>query len=59
MKVLYSEEQNFACEFVKRLVLAWDPDYTKVTLAEAEVLKQAEANFARGDFVPDSAIDWE
>ena len=27
--------------------------------AEAEALRQAEANLARGDFVPDSAIDWE
>jgi len=45
--------------FVKRLVLAWDPDFTKVTPTEAIMLEQAEANFARGDVVPDDAINWE
>lgn len=28
LEMLPSQEQNFAFEFVKRLVLAWDPDYT-------------------------------
>jgi len=59
MAMLPEEEQNFACEFVKRLVLAWDPDFTKVTPAEAIVLEQAEANFARGDVAPDDAINWD
>ena len=31
LEMLPSQEQNFAFEFVKRLVLAWDPDYTKLT----------------------------
>ena len=29
MNLLPAEEQEFACEFIKRLLIAWDPDYTK------------------------------
>ena len=42
-------------EMIKRIVLAWDPDFTKLTPAEAE----AEAEIARGDTVSDDAIDWD
>lgn len=41
MEILPESEQNFALEFVKKLVLAWDPDYTKVTPAERVALKEA------------------
>ena len=34
LEMLPAQEQNFALEFVKRLVLAWDPDYTKLTPSE-------------------------
>ena len=41
MEILPESEQNFALEFVKKLVLACDPDYTKVTPAERVALKEA------------------
>ena len=41
MEILPESEQNFALEFVKKLVLAWDPDYTKVTPAERVALNEA------------------
>ena len=44
-----------ANEFVKRLVLAWDPDFTKVTSEEARRIKDAEAN----GFISEDDIDWE
>ena len=31
LEVLPESEQNFALEFIKKLVIAWDPDFTKVT----------------------------
>lgn len=34
MEILPESEQNFALEFIKKLVLAWDPDFTKLTLTE-------------------------
>lgn len=43
LEVLPESEQNFALEFIKKLVLAWDPDYTKLTAKESAELKEAEA----------------
>ncbi|MDR1665262.1 MAG: hypothetical protein LBR83_10165 [Clostridiales bacterium] len=54
MAMLPMEEQRFAHEFVKRLVLAWDPDFTKVTPEEAVRIKAAEES----GFISDSEIDW-
>ena len=48
-------DQRFANEFVKKLVLAWDPDFTKVTPEEAAQMKAAEES----GYVPDSDIDWD
>ncbi len=47
-------EQDLAYEFVKRLVLAWDSDFTKVTAAEAEQIEKAK----QGEFINASDIDW-
>ena len=52
--MLPESEQLFAEEFVKRLVLAWDPDFTKVTPEEAEKIKEAEAS----GFISEDEIDW-
>ena len=49
--MLPEQEQFLAFELVKRLVLAWDPDYTKVTPVEAEAIEQAYAEYERGDTV--------
>ena len=56
--MLPDDEQLFALEFVKRLVLAWDPDFTKVTPSEAAAMAQAEKDFATGDTVSHDAINW-
>ncbi|MCM1334460.1 MAG: hypothetical protein NC084_04760 [Bacteroides sp.] len=36
-------------EIKKRLVLAWDPDYTKVTPSERADMEEAEREIARGE----------
>ena len=38
MDMLPDEDKNFAYEFIKKLVKAWDPDFTKVTPEEAHLL---------------------
>lgn len=48
-------EQRLAREFIKRLLLAWDPDFSKVTEEEAEQIKAAEES----GFVPEEEIDWD
>ena len=51
-------EQRLAYEMLKRFVRAWDPDFTKLTPAEAAALHQAEEEIARGEIVDDEEIDW-
>ena len=54
MESLPESEQNFVLEFIKKLVLAWDPDYTKLTASEAEALKEAE----QSGFIDETDIEW-
>ncbi|MDR2902899.1 MAG: hypothetical protein LBU77_00080 [Clostridiales bacterium] len=57
--ILPDGEQLFALELIKRLVLAWDSDFTKITPAEAEAIRLADEEFARGEFVRDNEINWK
>ena len=59
MEVLPESDQNFALEFIKKLVLAWDPDYTKVTLAERKELEEAEKEIKENDTIAHDAINWD
>lgn len=54
LEMLPAQEQNFALEFVKRLVLAWDPDYTKLTPSERKKLEEAE----NGEYINAKDINW-
>lgn len=40
VEMLPENDQLFAFEFVKKLVKAWDPDYTKLTPQEAKSLER-------------------
>ena len=55
MEMLPESEQHFAFEFIKRLVRAWDPDFTKVTSEEARQIALAEES----GIVDESEIDWD
>ena len=55
MDMLPEAEQSFACEFIKKLVKAWDPDFTKVTPEEAAKIAAAE----QSGFVDEREIDWD
>ena len=55
MDMLPEEDKNFAYEFIKKLVLAWDPDFTKVTPEEVARIAHAEES----GFVDDADIDWD
>ena len=57
--MLPEDEQSFAFEFIKKLVHAWDPDFTKTTSIEKERLKQADVDFDRGETISGSDIDWD
>lgn len=55
LNMLPESDQSFAYEFVKKLVLAWDPDFTKVTEMEAKRISEAE----KSGFINSDDIDWE
>ncbi len=55
LDMLPEADKNFAYEFIKKLVLAWDPDFTKVTSEEASRIKDAE----NSGFISEAEIDWD
>ncbi|MCL1994988.1 MAG: hypothetical protein FWG63_02155 [Defluviitaleaceae bacterium] len=54
VNMLPKSDQKLAYELVKKLVLAWDPDYTKLTPQETAQLKAAEES----GFVNEEDINW-
>jgi len=52
---LPSQDQELVYELVKKMVLAWDPDYTKVTNEEARQIDESE----KSGFVDDDEINWD
>ena len=57
-EILPEEEQDLAQEFLKRLVLAWDNDYTKSTKAEIMQMYEAEKEYMNGEVVEYDNIAW-
>ena len=54
--MLPEQYQSLAYELIKKLVLAWDPDFTKVTPKERRELEEAEAD---PELVDMNDIDWD
>ena len=52
--MLPEQERDLAFEMMKRIVLAWDPYYTKLTADEAENLKEAQ----QSGYIDEEDIDW-
>lgn len=55
MDMLPDEDKSFAYEFIKKLVKAWDPDFTKVTPEEERQIEAAE----KSGFIAEDDIDWD
>lgn len=53
--MLPDNDKELAYEIIKKLVLAWDPDFTKVTDKERKDIEAAE----QSGFVDESNIDWD
>ena len=54
-EMLPEQEQELAYETIKRFVLAWDPDFTKVTSDERKQIDDAE----KSGYISDEDIDWD
>jgi len=46
--MLPETDQTLALELVKKLVLAWDPDYTRATPSEDAAMEQAVRESGKG-----------
>ena len=57
--VLPDTDQLLALELVKKLVLAWDPDFTKATPAEHAAMERAMKELNAGEYVTEDQIDWD
>ena len=59
LEMLPLEEQEFACEVMRKLIRAWDPDFSKLTPKEAAELQLAHEEAARGEVFWHDEIDWD
>ena len=59
VNMLPAQEQVFAVEMLKRLVRAWDPDFTKLTPEEEAAVEHAEHQIANGEYTSLDAIQWD
>ena len=59
LDMLPESDQSLVYELIKKLVLAWDPDFTKVTPEERKRLDIADEEFIRGETISHNSIDWE
>ena len=55
MDALPEADKVFAYEFIKKLVLAWDPDFTKVTAEESKRIEDEE----NSGYIDADEIDWD
>ena len=56
MEVLPDADKSFALQMIKKLVLAWDPDFTKLTPEERRELEEARAD---EETVGHDEINWD
>ena len=56
--MLPEKDQALAFELVKKLVLAWDPDFSKVTPAEKAEIDKAAVELEAGGYVTDQGGKW-
>ena len=48
MDILPDEDISIINTLVKRLVLEWDPDFTKITAREKEILEMSDTEMKKG-----------
>jgi len=51
LDILPDEDVSIVNALIKKLVIAWDPDFTKVTARERELLEESDFEMKSGDFV--------
>lgn len=58
LELLPEKEQDLALTFIQKLVLAWDPDYTKVSTSEKNTLNMTEKELKNKEITLHNEINW-
>lgn len=58
LEMLPEDDISLVNTMVKKLIKAWDPDFTKLTPSEASELSRIMADMEAGEYVTDDDIDW-
>ena len=56
INLLPEDELALVNELVKKLLLAWDPDFTKVTPEEKERIDRADKEMQNGEYFTDEEV---
>ncbi len=56
INLLPEDELVLVNELVKKLLLAWDPDFTKVTPEEKERIDRADKEMQNGEYFTDEEV---
>ncbi len=59
VNMLPEDYQQLAFKLIQKLVLAWDPDFTKLTPSERKAMEIAEEEINRGETVKHDEINWD
>lgn len=51
LDVLPDEDISIVNTLVKKLVIAWDPNFTKVTAKEKELLEKVDEEMKNGEYI--------
>ena len=55
---LPDSEKNLIDELIRRVIIAWDPDFTKLSPEEAAILKQSVNELKDKEVFTENEIDW-
>ena len=58
LSLLPEDEISLVNALVRKLILAWDPDFTKVTQDEAYALEQADSEMKSGEYYTEDDV-WQ
>lgn len=56
LDILPEEDISIVNALVKKLVIAWDPDFTKVTASERKLLEDTDAEMKHGEYVSEDEV---
>ena len=58
LEALPDEDVSLVNQLVKKLILLWDPDYTKLTPSEQKSLREADEELTNGEVVSEEEV-WD